>query len=101
MDQEKVKIKINIAGESITLTVPYSAQDDTRATEKNVNSLFATWRKRFPEKSDKELLAMIAFQYASYYDGLIKEYDAALDYTQNMAQDLSEIIRDHSPAPIS
>lgn len=88
MDQEKIKIKINIAGESILLTVPFSAQDETRDTEQNVNSLFKAWRQRFPEKSDKELLAMIAFQYASHYDGLLREYNAACDYADRISSEL-------------
>lgn len=67
MNEEKVKIKLNIAGESFLLSVPYSQQEETRRTEAEVNILFDTWRKRFPEKSDRELLAMIAFRYAGHY----------------------------------
>lgn len=81
MDQDKVKIKINIAGESMTLTVPFSVQDDIRDTERNVNHLFEVWRKRFPEKSDKEILAMVAFRFASYYDELLREVNAAKERT--------------------
>lgn len=88
MDQDKVKIKINIAGEDILLTVPYSEQDNTRETERNINSLFATWRKRFPEKSDRELLAMIAFQYASHYDELLRSYREAEETAEELERQL-------------
>ena len=73
MNEEKVKIKLNIAGESFLLSVPYSQQDDARQTEEEVNMLFDTWRSRFPEKSDREILAMIAFRYADYYAALRRE----------------------------
>ena len=73
-NRDKVKMKINIAGEPIQLTVPFSDQDYTRETEKNLNNLFDTWRRRFADKSDTELLAMVAFQYASYYDALKRAY---------------------------
>lgn len=73
MNEEKVKIKLNIAGESFLLSVPYSQQEDTRKTEEEVNILFDTWRSRFPEKSDREILAMIAFRYADYYAALRRE----------------------------
>ena len=67
-------MKINIAGQQLLLTVPFSDQDYTRETEKNLNSLYETWCKRFPDKSETELLAMIAFQYASHYDALTRTY---------------------------
>lgn len=87
MDQDKVKMKINIAGEEIVLTVPYSEQENTRDTEANINSLFRTWRNRFPEKSDRELLAMIAFQYASHYDEILRNYNAALDAAEELRKE--------------
>lgn len=73
MNEEKVKIKLNIAGESFLLSVPFSHQEETRQAETEVNMLFDTWRSRFPEKSDRELLAMIAFRYADRYAALMRE----------------------------
>lgn len=73
MNEEKVKMKLDIAGESFVLSVPYSQQEETRQTEAEVNMLFTTWRRRFPEKGDRELLAMIAFRYADHYSALRRE----------------------------
>lgn len=73
MNEEKVKIKLNIAGETFLLSVPYDKQEETRRTEAEVNMLFDTWRMRFPEKNDRELLAMIAFRYADHYSSLLEE----------------------------
>ena len=73
MDEEKVKIKIDIAGESFLLSVAQNHYEEARQTEGEVNMLFDTWRERFPEKSDRELLAMIAFRYADHYSALMRE----------------------------
>lgn len=73
MSEEKVKIKLNIAGESFLLSVPYNHQEETRQTEAEINMLYDTWRGRFPEKSDREILAMIAFRYADHYAALMRE----------------------------
>lgn len=77
MNEEKVKIKLNIAGESFLLSVPYTQQEETRQTEAEVNMLYSTWRSRFPEKNDRELLAMIAFRYADHLASLMRDQGAA------------------------
>lgn len=69
-------MEINIAGEKILLTVPFSRQIAVRDTERAVTGLFNSWRHQFPLKSDKELLAMIAYQFASYYDQLREKVDS-------------------------
>lgn len=78
MNEEKVKIKLNIAGEAFVLTAPFSRQEEIRRTETEINMLFDTWRARFPEKSDRELLGMIAFRYADRYAALLSEREETL-----------------------
>lgn len=92
MDQEKVKMKLNIAGESILLSVPYSEQEQTRETEAQVNNLFSLWRGRFPEKSDRELLAMIAYRYAEQYASLLREREEALITADILSSQIDEMI---------
>lgn len=92
MSEEKVKIKLNIAGESIILFVPYSKQEATRQTEEQVNSFFNAWRNRFPDKSDRELLAMIAFRYADRYAGLLREREEALRELENIGESLDSAL---------
>lgn len=68
---------IEIGGQLLMLTVPFNRQNAVRDTEKAVASLLASWKKRFPDKNDRELLAMLAYQYASFYfdlrEGLEKD----------------------------
>ena len=92
MTEEKVKIKLNIAGESFLLSVPYSQQDDTRQTEEEVNMLFDTWRSRFPEKSDREILAMIAFRYADHYSALKRERSETQQEISKLTAQLASVV---------
>lgn len=66
-------MKLDIAGESFLVSVPYSQQEETRQTEAELNMLFQTWRRRFADKTDRELLAMIAFRYADRHSALMRE----------------------------
>ncbi len=77
-DQELIKMEINIGGEPIQVTVPFRNQELTRNVEEEINSMFSRWRHSFPERSEKGLLAMIAYRYASYYAELKQTHMEAL-----------------------
>ena len=66
-ETDKIKMRIKIAGLSIPLTVAFKEQDHVRETEQRVAELFDNWRRMFPSKTTEELLAMMTYQYASYY----------------------------------
>lgn len=66
-DIDKIRMQIEIAGQKIGITVGFDEQDAVREAEASVVELFKDWRKKFPNKTVSELLAMIAYQYASYY----------------------------------
>lgn len=92
MEEEKVKMKLDIAGESFLISVPYSQQEETRQTEKELNSLFDAWRRRFPDKGDRELLAMIAFRYAERHTSLMRERGEALKEADALNARLDKIL---------
>ena len=96
MKEEKVKMKLNIAGESLLVSVPYSDQEQTREVEAQLNNLFVTWRGRFPEKSDRELLAMIAFQYAGHYASLVQERAVMLEAAESASATLDTLIGENA-----
>lgn len=91
MDEEKIKMKLDIAGESFLLTVPYSQQEETRQTEAEVNMLFNTWRSRFPDKSDREILAMMAFRYADRHSSLLRERRESLKSIDSLNERLDAL----------
>lgn len=77
-DRDKIKMHIDIAEEHITLHVPFSTQNRVRDTERDIRDLYSIWRKKYPAKTNGELLAMIAYQYASYYHDLLDRHIRAL-----------------------
>lgn len=77
-DTERIKMYVNIGEERISLKVAFDNQDDVRDTEAHIRNLYSKWRKEFPQKTGAELLAMLAYQYASFYLEMTKrEKDAA------------------------
>ncbi|MBD5217367.1 MAG: cell division protein ZapA [Bacteroidales bacterium] len=77
---DKIKMQVSIAGVPVSLNVPFDEQDAVRETEQGIADLYNNWRIRFPNKSLETLLAMIAYQYASYYHSIMAS-NAALSQT--------------------
>lgn len=76
-DQEKINMEINIGGSPIKVSVPFNKQEQTRHVEEELNSLLESWKRSFPKRSERELLAMMLYQYASYYRELTDKYREA------------------------
>lgn len=76
-EAEKTKMFLNIGDQRISLTVPFDRQEFVRETEKEVDGLYRKWRLNFPAKSDKEIFAMVAYQYATFYGELKERYQRA------------------------
>lgn len=91
-DSDKIKMEINIAGEHIQLSAPFNRQDLVRDAEREINELFSSLKQRFITKSDREILAMIAYQYASYYQELLSRYRLAAESLQQSTDDLDAIL---------
>lgn len=83
-------MNLKICGQHLSLTVPFSKQDFTRDIEHALNALYTDWRRKFPAKSDREVLAMVAFQYASHYGELMERYNAASRLTEDCLALLSD-----------
>lgn len=85
-------MEINIAGEQLHITVPFSSQNAVRRTEKDIQTLYNDWRFKFGKKSNSELLAMIVYQYAYYYNDLQERYDRATAEAQTAKDMLDSLI---------
>ena len=88
----KIKMRIKIAGMSIPLNVAFSEQDHVRETERRVAELFDNWRRMFPSKSEQELLAMMTYQYASYYLALSANREEISDTLLDFERKVDDII---------
>lgn len=76
-DSDKIKMYLNIGDQPISLTVPAARQEFVRAVEADINRLFDKWRRTFPSKTDREIISMVAYQYASFYGELKERYEEA------------------------
>lgn len=95
-DSDKVKITINVAGEHIALSVDLNKQSMVRQAEKAAAGLYDAWRSRWPAKSDKEILAMVAYQFASYYQELLLRIEDATVLAQSTLARLDNIVNEQS-----
>lgn len=94
---EKLKITIHLAHlPAMSLLVEREQEELYRKAERYVNSLWDNWQRRFKGKSSEELLAMIAFEFATYFlrveqaEARLQELNDDLDrLLQKMPQRLS------------
>ena len=68
---------LNIGNQQLAVTVPAARQKFVRNVESGISDLYNKWRKQFPGKPDREILAMVAYQYASFYATLSERYEEA------------------------
>lgn len=89
-DSDKIKMLLNIGDQRISITVPFDRQEFTRIVERDVDNLYDRWRKQFTSKTDREILVMVAYQYASYYNELKERYEAATEKADECLKALEE-----------
>lgn len=74
-----VEMTINIGGELIKLDVPFDEQNDVRDAENELKEFIDRLRKSWPTNSDRNILAMAAYQYAKWCQQLMKIQEEATD----------------------
>ena len=87
-DSEKVNIDINIAGQILTLTVPFDRQDFVRDVEDELNALFSKWQLQYPRRDERQILAMMLYRYASYYTDLVAIHKKAISMVETGIADV-------------
>lgn len=88
---DKTQITINVGGERLILTVDFEDQVKVRDTERAIQNLFTQWQKRFPGKTNSQLLAMIAYQYASFYGEMQSMTQRGVDELQDCLAEIKTI----------
>lgn len=96
-DTDPIDIKIKIATQQLTLRVPFNTQDNVRDAESHIASLYSTWRKQFPRKSEYELMAMLTYQYASFYLAMKERQDNAGQRLSGISDKLATALHDYKP----
>lgn len=102
-ERDKVRMEINIAGERIPLTVPFSQQEAVRDAERRVDDLFQSWSARYPGKQPKEILAMVAYQFSAHYGELLQQANQAIALADRLDDRLAQLLatgpQEDSPSP--
>lgn len=93
----KINIEVNIAGERITLNTPFSRQDAVRKTEAEIGLLFKQLRERFPGRGQKELLAMMVYDFASRYFSLADQREEEINEAGNLLEEAERLCRNENP----
>ncbi|MDE6695475.1 MAG: cell division protein ZapA [Muribaculaceae bacterium] len=90
----KFNIEVNIAGERFSLKVPLAKQDFVRKTEAEMEFCLKEFRERFPGKGQKELLAMMAYHYASNYFALAEQKEQEIEEAEELLREAERLIND-------
>ena len=88
---DKVEMTINIVGELIKLNVDFDEQYSVRDAENAVKIYFDRLKKSWPNNSDKNLLAMVAYQFAKSYHQIIRQQEKAIDLINDINKQIDEI----------
>ena len=88
---DKVEMTINIVGELIKLNVDFDEQNSVRDAEAAVRIYFDKLKKSWPDNSDKNILAMVAYQFAKSYHQIVKQQEIALEIINNKCAMISDL----------
>ena len=91
-EQQNITIKIADVA-PISLTISRDTEVYVREAEYNVNLVWQRWRKDFSDKTSKEILAMVAYQFAKLYYQQQHYVDNEREMLKNFEADLDELLR--------
>ena len=89
-----VEMTLNIGGESFRLTSEFNRQNNVREAEFAAKQYFNKLRRALPESSDKEILAMTAYQFAFWYQESLKLQKQAEEEVLKSSQMLDDICKE-------
>ncbi len=92
--ETNIKIDVKIGEEWITLTIPFSKQDEVRRIETELNLYLKELKANVHNKGQKTYLAMAAYHFASYYFFLKDQYERESDEAEDLYRELSKLCGD-------
>lgn len=90
-DEDLIAMTINIGGELIRLQVKFDEQNRVRDAEREVKLFIDRLKKNWNEFSDRKLLAMAAYQFASWYMQLLGQNQNAIDLINTNLRKLDKL----------
>lgn len=89
---DKLEMTVEIGGESIKLgDIDFNDQINVRDTERSIKVFINQLKKKWPDKSEKNLLAMTAYQYARWYHQLLQIHNEAIEITNAKIQQIENL----------
>lgn len=79
------------------MNIPADTEEIVRRAEYNANKVWSKWRNEFPNRSSKEILAMIAFQFAKSYYQLLEQVDRQQSLLKDFEEELDRLLQIESP----
>lgn len=74
---DKVKMTINIGSETLILTAGFNEQDTVREAESAVKLYYNKLKRDWPDSTDRQILAMAAYQFSFWLRELQKIQEEA------------------------
>lgn len=91
---DNLNITIKIADVApLPMTVRRENEAVIREAERAVNRVWKTWRKEFDTKSSKEVLAMVAWQFARLYFELSHSVDEQQKFLTEFEAELDSLLQ--------
>lgn len=93
----KINIEVKIAEERVALRIPFSEQDAVRMIESEISLKIKELMKNHPAKSQKEILAMATYNYASAYYYLAKLREKEIEEAEKLLDDAKKLYGKSDP----
>lgn len=74
------------------MTIPADTEEIIRRAESQVNKVWNAWRANFDTKTSKEVLAMVAFQFAKKYYQLREYVDNQQAFVEEFEKELNRLL---------
>lgn len=76
----------------LSMTIAPENEEMVRRAEYSVNMLWNKWRRDFPKVSNKELLAMVTFQFAKLYCQLQEQIERQQTVLDDFESELDRLL---------
>ena len=83
-----IGMTLNIAGELIKIDVAFDEQNTVRDAELAVKTYIERLKNKWPEYSDRKIIAMAAYQFALSYHQSLKLNQDAEDLAKNLCREI-------------
>lgn len=89
--QQNITIKIADVS-AISMTIHPEDEEIIRKAEYNVNKVWTAWRHDFNDRTAKEVLAMVTFQFAKRYYQLLEQVDRQQPMFEKFERELDALL---------